>query len=399
MSRRLKFTMAGLAKLKPESSRYYVYDSSPGTVSGLCLCVTETGRKTYYLYRKIDGKPVRYRLGLFPELTVETVRKIATKHSASIASGENPQQERLEKRKEWTLGQLFDWYMETHSKPHVKSHKEEQGLHDRYLKSWDAKQLSTIKRADFQLLLQQIGENHGRTAANRTISLLCNVFNVASKLEVWTGSNPASKIRKFKIKSRERFLQPDEIPKLFAAMDADQNTDIGDYVRLAVFTGARRWNLMSMEWKDIDLAAKCWNIPDTKNGESVRIALAPPCVEILERRKAATKSRYVFPARHHGAKHEHMVYPHRAWWRILKRAGLEDLRMHDLRRTLGSWQAAAGASQYVIGKSLGHKSPQATAIYARLNLDPVRESVDAAVTAMLSAAAKKEKSEEEKAGE
>lgn len=67
----------------------------------------------------------------------------------------------------------------------------------------------------------------------------------------------------------------------------------------------------------------------------------------------------------------------------MKRANLQDLRLHDLRRTLGSWQAATGANSYVIGKSLGHKTQQATAIYARLNIDPVRESVERATSAMM----------------
>lgn len=85
----------------------------------------------------------------------------------------------------------------------------------------------------------------------------------------------------------------------------------------------------------------------------------------------------------------HFHDPKKAWARILKRAGIEDLRIHDLRRTLGSWQTALGASGFIVGKSLGHKSMQATAVYARLNLDPVRNSVNAAADAMFKAAKKK----------
>jgi len=75
----------------------------------------------------------------------------------------------------------------------------------------------------------------------------------------------------------------------------------------------------------------------------------------------------------------------------LENSGLKDLKIHDLRRTLGSWQAAAGVSLPIIGKSLGHRTTTATAIYARMNLDPVRESVSAAVTAMMTAGKKKPK--------
>jgi integrase len=88
----------------------------------------------------------------------------------------------------------------------------------------------------------------------------------------------------------------------------------------------------------------------------------------------------VFPGR---GKTGHLVEPKTAWARILKRAGLQNLRLHDLRRTLGSWQAATGASLPIIGKSLGHKSLAATQVYARLNLDPVRAAVNTATDAML----------------
>jgi integrase len=126
-------------------------------------------------------------------------------------------------------------------------------------------------------------------------------------------------------------------------------------------------------------------LPDTKSGDPVTIHLAKPALEILARRVLnADGCPWVFPG---GKKNRagHLVDPKGAWTRLLTASGLKDLRMHDLRRSLGSWQAAGGASLQVIGKSLGHKSQQSTAVYARLNLDPVRTSVNGAVEAMLAA--------------
>jgi integrase len=102
-------------------------------------------------------------------------------------------------------------------------------------------------------------------------------------------------------------------------------------------------------------------------------------MEILTARKLASDGPWVFPG---GGASGHLADPKKAWTRILTEAGIADLRIHDLRRTLGSWQAATGANSYIIGKSLGHRSQQSTAIYARLNLDPVRESVNKATDAM-----------------
>lgn len=125
-----------------------------------------------------------------------------------------------------------------------------------------------------------------------------------------------------------------------------------------------------------------WTIPaaKAKAGEVIRIPLSSVALQILENRKLTSASEWVFPGR---GKSGHLEEPKTAWKRILKRAELTDLRLHDLRRTLGSWQAATGASLPIIGKSLGHKSLAATQIYARLDLDPVRAAVNKATSAML----------------
>jgi integrase len=167
-----------------------------------------------------------------------------------------------------------------------------------------------------------------------------------------------------------------------------------------------------MRWEEINWPAATWRIPETKSGESVTVPLSAIGLGILETRKSSSKCEWVFPGK--GAT-GHLVEPKTTWKRILERAaaiqkknwleanpamseadfdkefpnaGFRDLRIHDLRRTLGSWQAATGASLPIIGKSLGHKSLSATQIYARLNIDPVRAAVDKATDAMLLAAKK-----------
>ena len=146
---------------------------------------------------------------------------------------------------------------------------------------------------------------------------------------------------------------------------------------------ARRANVQAMRWEDISFDLGFWRIPDTKSGKPVVVPLSPQAMEILRSHKERCKpSPWVFPS--HG-KTGHLVEPKSAWKRLLARAGLSDVRVHDLRRTLGSWQAITGASLPIIGKSLGHGQPATTAIYSRLALDPVPEFVDKANTAMLQA--------------
>ncbi len=141
-----------------------------------------------------------------------------------------------------------------------------------------------------------------------------------------------------------------------------------------------------MQWSEIHLERGEWRIPITKNGDSQTVTLIAEVVEILRARQGVNQT-WVFPG---SGVTGHLVEPKKAWKRVLERAGIANLRIHDLRRTLGSWQAKTGASLVIVGKSLNHKSPSTTAIYARLDLDPVRESVDRATSAMLVAAGLKE---------
>jgi len=191
-------------------------------------------------------------------------------------------------------------------------------------------------------------------------------------------------IRRNKEISRDRFIQGDELNAFFTALNNEPNPTIRDYIYLSLFTGARRDNVLSMKWSEISLSEGTWRIPMTKNGTPQNIPLPKPIIELLkERRNMIDKSEvFVFPG---SGKTGHLVEPRKGWERLLAQAKIADLRLHDLRRTMGSWQAKTGASLVVIGKSLNHKSTQTTAIYARLDMDPVRASMNSAADAMLKA--------------
>ena len=157
-----------------------------------------------------------------------------------------------------------------------------------------------------------------------------------------------------------------------------------DYLLLSLYTGARKSNLLAMRWEHIDLSMKLWIIPgnEMKNEEPHVVPLLEQAVEILERRKKMSSPIWVFPTVRK-SETGHFAEPKKSWKNLLNRAGLpEDFRLHDLRRTMGSWQAITGTSTRIIGASLGHKSEQATAHYAHLVIDPVRLAMQKAADAM-----------------
>lgn len=375
-SHHLNFTKAALVKAPAAGKgRDYYYDERE---KGLQMAVTATGTKTFYLYKRIDGKPERVLLGRFPDLSVENARKLAAEAKGKIATGNNPQKEKRAIRDEMTFGALFAEYLEKYSKVHKRSWAYDEREVNKFLSHWFKRKISSIEKTDVDRLHAKVGKENGKYQANRLLERIRAIFNKAIEWG-WNGTNPADGIKKFKEQSRDRFLQPDELPRFFEALANEPNEAARDFFVLSLLTGARKSNLLAMRWKEINFTAETWRIAQTKNSDPLTVHLPKQAMDILKERKLVSESPWVFPG---SGSSGHLADPKKAWKRILTEARIEDLRIHDLRRTLGSYQAATGANGYIIGKSLGHRSQQSTAIYARLNLDPVRDSVNKATEAM-----------------
>lgn len=360
-----------------KGERFYFYDTK---INGLELMVTSTGVKSFKVYRKVGGKPVRVTLGKYPTITIEQARKEAHRVIVELMYGKNPNKEKKKIAGETKFGELFELFMERYSKPNKKTWIADERMVQLFLTQWFNKKISHITKYDAQTIHEKIRQENGLYRANRVLSIIQIIYNKAIEWG-WEGVNPTNGIKKFKEKSRDRFLHPDELPRFFKSLAAEENDAIKDYISISLFTGARKANVLAMRWEDINFERKEWRIPETKNGEPLRIHLIDDVIEILKRRSIVYgKKDWVFQG--DGAT-GHLVEPKKGWKRILDRAGISDLRLHDLRRTLGSYQAATGANSYIIGRSLGHKSTQSTAIYARLNIDPVRDSVEKAAKVML----------------
>jgi integrase len=368
----------------PETGRVYHYDEM---APGLALCVTAAGTRTFYLYRKVNRRPIRVKIGGFPELTVKQARDLASKLNVAIAAGHDPQEAKQARRREATFGELFQHWLEIHAKPYLKTWSEWDGIRNRYLSEWENRRLSAIKKTDVQALHARLGDKNGHYAANRTLSLIKMVFNKADGIG-WKGENPARGVRRFPEESRDRFLAPEELPRFFQALIGEPSPLLQGFFLICLLSGARRGNVQRMRWEDIDFAGARWRIPETKSGHVVVVPLVPLAVETLRTLQELNDgSEWVFPAVRQGKRGlPFLADPMPAWRRLCKRAGLANLRIHDLRRSLGSWQALTGASLQIIGKSLGHTRPETTQIYSRLTLDPVRESVEKATEAIRVAA-------------
>ena len=279
-----------------------------------------------------------------------------------------------------TFGHLFNKYLEEHAKVRKKSWETDLGYYNRYLQTLISKKISNITRADIEKLHNNIKARGGLYAANRVLSLIKTIYNKAIDWG-YNGNNPAARIRKFPEASRDRALQPDELNAFFESLNQENNIIFRAYFLICLLTGARRRNAQGMRWDQITFGQSPeWRIPVTKNGDVQIVSLVPQAVSILEELKTIHESEWVFPSL--TSKSCHIEEPKGIWKRILQRANIKDLRIHDLRRTMASWQVRTGANSFVIGKTLGHKSQHATAIYARVSKDVARESMENAVNAM-----------------
>jgi len=349
---------------------------------GLSLRVTHTGSMTFIVRCRVDGIPEYKTLGKFPTLTVENARKAAQDFLAKVARGENPAQDRREKKAELTLDDGFNLYMAKHIREHgakrtVEEYERTYRLHISHLGN---RRLSAISFKEVDRLHGSIGQKRGKYIANRVVELLKSLFTWLIKKRHYSGDNPAWGIEKFKEIPRDRFLTADELPRFFDSLATEENPTIRDYILLSLLTGARKQNMLAMRWDEIDFNNENWRIPNTKNQEPVTIPLVPAAIEILRKRQTEKASEWVLPSSRTDG---HINDPKKGWQRIIKRAGIDNLRIHDLRRSMGSWQAINQTSLTVIAKSLGQKSTQAAAIYSRLSLDPVRESMEQAARSML----------------
>jgi integrase len=421
--------------------RTTLYDTE---VVKLAVRITHTGARTFYVVKRTGASMAWVKLGDLTDMTVEKARIEAGKVLGEFASGANPAKARRAIREELTFAKAFDELL-THKRKrngtplseHTK--RDYQDVLRLYLAPITGKKLSEISRTDVKAIHRKASKTSA-AQADRAVAVVSSVFTFMLDQELFSGTNPASRIQKNLPAERDRFVQADELPALFAAIAQSSQRD---YFLLSLLTGARRSNVQAMAWKDVDMDGAVWRIGKTKNGTPQNVTLSPEALAVLRlRAEAGNDSPFVFPG---AGETGHLVEPKKAWdtckrsasfIRMLdalqaagvlddeKRAAadelalknltkaertyqaqakaakinpddytMRDLRIHDLRRTLGSWQAKTGASLSIIGKSLNHKTHQATAIYARLDLDPVRQSVNTATSAMMEAAGLKDSAE------
>lgn len=372
-------TLIEASTVPPGKDRLYLRD---GNVQGFGAVIYASGKVAFIFERRVDGRPVRKVIGPLGTWTVQTAREEAQRLSRQVNTGSDPFEERNRIKKEPTFSEFGETYLERHARPHKLSAIQDERMLRNYFSPLNNRKLSRITRQDVATLHLSIGENHGHYIANRCLALARKMFNLALEWGTLPEShgNPATRIKAYREEKRDRFMSPREIERFFEAVREEADPVWRAYFLLLVFTGVRRNELLSAEWDDFNLEERTWRIPVTKAGRPHVLPLTDPVLHLLSQLPSEGRSAWLFPS---FGRSGHREEPKRPWKDIRKKAGIEDVRIHDLRRTLGSWMAVQGFSLNLIGRVLNHSQVSTTQIYARLGTDPQREALEAVQEKML----------------
>ena len=372
----------------------YLWDSE---LAGFGMKVTPTGKKVYLVQYRIGGRRGQTRrvtIGRHGSpWTPKTARKEAKRLLGDVASGRDPAEHCTLARRNLTLSELCDLYLAegciTQKASTLATHRSNIDRHITPLLG--RKRVQTIVREDVERFQQDVAQGKsatdirtrrrgraivkgGKATAARSTAVLAAILSFAVRRNI-RRDNPASGVQLFKGRKRERFLSPAEMARLgdvLAKAEREGENPIAmAAIRLLIMTGARKSEILTARWDWIDQERGVLRLPDSKTGAKV-IPLGAAVLEILSKLPRFLDNPYVLPNSIGG----HFVGLQKVWERLRKQAGLQDVRLHDLRHSFASVAVAGGDSLYLVGKVLGHKQSRTTEIYAHLADDPLRAVAD-----------------------
>jgi len=374
-----KLSKPFISSLNPTDQDVVIWDS---TLPGFGVRAKASGVKTFVIqYRNLSGRSRRLSIGNLGTVTLDKARKEALRLLGQ-AAGKDPAEERLTLLRSETIGQLADVYMREHCAGRCKPRTIE--ANNWMLKKLIKPRLGTRKLLDLRPF--DVAQMHGDLQAtpynaNRALGLLRAMLNCAERWEmIPRGSNPATVIKPYPERRRERFLSAGELKNLMdtlVAAERDETIDVyeGAAIRLLLYTGCRHSEITTLNWSSVDLPNARLVLEQHKTDQygAKIIPLNAPALKVLTDLPREPKNPYVIVGRNTG---KHLINLQKPWRRIRKAAGFSDLRIHDLRHSFASFAVGAGVPLALIGGLLGHRSVQTTARYAHLANDALKRATD-----------------------
>lgn len=340
-------------------------------VPGLFLRIRRDS-KTFMIRYSIRGKKHKLAIGRLNPLTLEKARRIAREMLGKVAQGIDPRFADVDGGA--TMKKLLQSYMDLHARPLKKSWKEDDWRIKKYIPaSWLPRPSGEISRLEVLELFRKVGEKYPY-AANRLLRLLHKVFEYGRECDLFPENqrNPAEKIPLFHEEKRERYVTPREIPALIKAINEHPSERARAALWLIILTGCRKNEIIGAKWEDVDFDRNELRLPKTKSGRSHHVPLCEDAMKIIGKLKRRRHNSFLLGGKGSGT----YTGIDDAWLKVRTDAEMPDIRIHDLRRTIGSWLASSNVSLHTIGRLLNHSSPKVTEVYARLADTTKREAVE-----------------------
>jgi len=345
---------------------------------GFLLEVRKSGGKTFYQrYTDLRGRTRQFKIGAAQVVGLSAARRKGKAIVAHALTGDDPHERRAELRSIPTLaGLVRDRYL-----PHVQGYKrswqtDESILRVHVLPVLGSQYVDEVSGEAIAEIVQRMrSEGYANGTTNHVIVVLRHVFNLARKWRVpGVVSNPTSGMNLAPEVFRERFLSVEEAQRLIASIEIDVNKIARKAIMLLLLTGARRNEVTHARWESVDWDRRTLLVPLSKSGKPRAILLSTAAIELLKSVTTIPGNPYIFPAPTTGRPSPSLYIP---WNRIRLRAGLSDLRLHDLRHSFASFLVNKGVSLYVVQGLLGHSHSRYTQRYAHLGSETLLNAVEA----------------------
>jgi integrase len=394
-----------IASLKPPTIEQRQCDYWDPSMRGFGVRVSYGGKKVFVVRYRVHGRLRRMTLGPYPDLSLAEARRQARMVMGDVAHGEDPAQEKIERRQVLTFRDLAREYVEMAQRRHKRWTEEKRIIEKDLVPILGHRLLTEIRRRDVRDLVEDIANKRNAPAmANRTLEMLSRMFNYAIDRE-WMESNPASRISQPGLEvSRDRVLTDDEIRELWSVLEQLAQPANAEPVELSaapstrpirrvittataqafqvqLLTGQRPGEVRDMKWSHVDLDTGWWTLPAaaTKNAKAHRVPLTEWAVAILrERRRVASETAiHIFENK---AGTGSILHRGKKAASLLCKILTFTFRAHDLRRTAATRMAEAGVTREHLAKVLNHIGGGATAtrVYDRYTYDAEkRQALDA----------------------
>lgn len=378
VQRRFRFTHALLEALPAHDvdspSREMEYSDTE--ITGFRLLVGKTGRKTFYQRYVLEGRKGVARIGPFPSVSLKDARTRAHEVRSMVARGEDPKAEREARAAVPTVADFckdYLHYARQHGKKSVRD--DEIRLEKEVIPRFGKLKMTDITTRDVQAMHAQLRTKLAPATCNRYLSIVQRLFSVAIDWGI-VEKNPARAVKKYQENNaRERYLAKDELARFLEALDTLENRSIANGLKFLLMTGVRKNEAFRLRWEHVDREAGTVFLADTKSGKSRTVilnVLAREVVEVMWSARA-DDAPWVFPGKRKGRP---VVSPQKPFEEACRIAGIERLRIHDLRHSFASLAINSGASLYDVQKLLGHASSQMTQRYAHLEDTSVRKATE-----------------------